>query len=265
MRTPESHEFSVVVTRPAGQADALCKKLEQQGSKVLRFPVIEIQPAINPQNLKAILSKLEDYDLAIFISANAVECGLSAVQHPWPASVPIAAIGQATAKALKQKGLTTNLLAPKPYNSESLLKLPELKTMDSQRIIVFRGVGGRETLARTLRERGAKVEYAECYRRSRPQSNAQVLDQAWEQKQTLLFVVTSNQGLQNLYDMVGSARQKNLLASLLVVMSERNLKKAKDLGFSQTPLLADTASDDGILKAINTWNTQDMGYEQRAD
>ena len=46
--------------------------------------------------------------------------------------------------------------------------------------MVFRGVGGRELISDTLTERGAVVEYAECYRRVRPDNDVAPLLRAWE-------------------------------------------------------------------------------------
>lgn len=254
----------MVVTRPRNQAHALCDRLHQQGIPVIRFPVIEIEPVVGAPELTSTLQKLRkrEYDLAIFISANAVEFGLEALETVWPDSVEIAAIGVATATTLKQHHLQARLVAPAPYNSEALLSLPAFQQCQGQRIVIFRGVGGRELLADSLRRRGAVVEYAECYRRTRPaDSDDQLLIQAWRTGTRILFVVTSNEGLHNLVAMIGRSDPGDLLSSYLVVVSERTARLAMELGFIHHPIIAESANIDAIVKAVNTWLTQEMCNE----
>lgn len=254
---PEKDQLSIVVTRPAAQADGLCQKLELEGYHVLPFPVMEIQPPDNLQRLHDSLARLDDFDLLIFISANAVNWCLQ--YHAtfdtgqWPASLSIAAIGEATAKAVSNQGLQVTLQAPRPYNSEALLAMAEMQSLHGQRILICRGQDGREYLAQTLRQRGAQVEYADCYQRSLPDSDSIPLVAAWQAGRELMFVVTSNEGLLNLYHMLAETNRKKLLASPIVVLSERALEKARSLGFTQTPVVASVASDDGILQAIQAW------------
>ena len=103
---------------------------------------------------------------------------------------------------------------------------------------ILRGEGGRELLAHTLRERGAEVEYLECYRRIMPDGDPADLYQCWNEKRVLLIIVTSNEALQNLFNMVNESHRSELLASTLVVVSQRAIKKAGELGFeTNKPLL----------------------------
>lgn len=254
---PEASHLAIVVTRPQAQASSLCFQLKKAGFKVIQFPVIEITPAADIQGIKRQLSCLDHYDLAIFISANAVNAALALREGSWPQNLPVAAIGQATAKALEQQGIIASLVAPKPYNSEALLSQAELQTLDGKRMLILRGVGGREYLAETLRQRGAEVEYAEVYQRKVPDKKPLCLSKAWREKNQLVFVVTSNEGLQNLYDMVGDAERQNLLSSILVVASNRTATLARELGFKSSALVADSASDDAILTVIQTWSARE--------
>lgn len=246
---------TVVVTRPAHQADVLCQSINELGGVALRFPVIEIRPSADIKGLRTQLSHLNHFQLAIFVSANAVAPAMQILEdmQGWPAGLPIAAVGQATAKAIATTGLTATLIAPEPYNSEALLSMPELQSVEGKRVMIFRGKGGLELLGDSLRERGAEVEYAECYQRVKPETDTATLFQIWDEGCTMPIVVTSNEGLQNLQSMVDSAHQSALLSSPLIVVSQRTAALAKILGFKQAPLVATSASNDAIISAIKQW------------
>jgi uroporphyrinogen-III synthase len=68
----------ILVTRPAHQAEPLCGLIEAAGGRALRFPVMEIRPAADQPAVQADLARLAGYDLAIFVSANAVQYTLEA-------------------------------------------------------------------------------------------------------------------------------------------------------------------------------------------
>ena len=246
---------TIVVTRPSHQAEKLSQSIEALGGNALRFPVIEIRPSADADKLKAQLSHLSRFQLAIFISANAVFAAQHILedQQPLPLGLKIAAVGQATAKALAVNGLIASLVSPEPYNSEALLGLADLQSMHGQRVIIFRGNGGRELLANTLRERGAEVEYAECYQRVIADTDTSELFQKWDEGHSMPIVVTSNEGLNNLHSLIGLTHQQALLTSPLIVVSQRAVTLAKELGFTQKPFVAQNASSEAILTAIEQW------------
>jgi uroporphyrinogen-III synthase len=64
------------------------------------------------------------------------------------------------------------------------------------------------------------------------------------------ITVTSNETLQNLFDMAGAAGQPLLCELPLVVVSQRQSMLARQLGFRREPLLAANASDAAIVAAI---------------
>jgi len=94
----------VLVTRPAEQAEGLCAALEEQGAKVFRFPVIEIREPGDTTVLQGLLARLNEFDLAVFISANAVNRGLprALAQGRFPAHLRVAAVGRRTAQELER-------------------------------------------------------------------------------------------------------------------------------------------------------------------
>lgn len=245
----------VLVTRPAQQADSLCELIRQQGGTAIRFPVLEIRPPADPQNLMQLIAHLEEFDWAVFISGNAVNRTLEqfAGQHDWPKSVRIAVIGKRSADELKRFGLTADLFPKHKFNSEALLALPDMQQVAGQRMVIFRGNGGREVLADTLRKRGARVEYAEAYRRVRPNADSSELLQRWRQGLVNIVTVNSAESLRNLVEMLGKAGQALLTGTQLLVVSERLLALAEELGFRYPPLVADNATDKAVVDALLAW------------
>ena len=247
----------VLVTRPEHQAEELCRKIEQNGGKAIRFPVLQIDDIDDTHQLNQQIDRLEHFDIAIFISPNAVKKAINIIQtkKKWPNHVKIAAVGKTSAKALDSLGLIADIFPSARFNSEALLSLDELQNIDGKSIIIFRGEGGRELLAQTLKSRGANVEYAECYKRTKPKSDVAKLMKHWARGEINVIVTTSNEGLHNLYDMVGQLGRQWLIKTPMIVVSERGADQALKLGFKQRPNVAVQASDDAIVESLIEWRS----------
>ena len=248
--------IGVLVTRPEHQAEALCQKIEQQGGNTIRFPVLQIDDIDDTTQLYSQIDRLNTFDIAIFISPNAVKKAANIIQarKKWPENVKIAAVGKTSAKALDSLGLKADIFPSKRFNSEALLSLEEMQNIAGKNIIIFRGEGGRELLAETLKARGATVEYAECYKRSKPKADISVLQKHWARGEIDIVVTTSNEGLHNLYDMVGLLGRQWLAKSPMIVVSERGADLAMQLGFKHRPIVSSQASDDEILNSLIEWH-----------
>ncbi len=246
----------VLVTRPRDQAEGLAQRIEQEGGEAIRFPVIEITEPRDTRALRSIIDRLDEFALAIFISPNAVNrvIGLIGARlEKFPEHLSVAGVGRGSAMALERLGIK-NVIVPKDrFDSESLLALPALQQVANKRIVIFRGEGGRELLGDTLTQRGATVEYAECYRRTRPLADAAPLLERGVGGAIDIVSITSLDGLHNLLDMAGTAGRPWLLRTPVVVISERLAAACRESGFQQTPVLAREASDEAIVAAIKTW------------
>lgn len=240
----------IIVTRPAAQAENLCHLLHQHGATPIRFPTLAIEPPTHPHLATAISDRIDQFDLAIFISANAVEHGMAFIKDRLPPHLQLAVIGNASARALQNYGLTADLKPTSGFDSEALLMLPPLQDMTGKRVVIFRGEGGRGMLGDSLRQRGAEVSYAEVYWRAIPALDPAELIQHWQRGEIQAATVTSNETLQNLYDLVGNAGRDYLRTTSLVVVSDRGRVLAQSLGFSAPVLLAREASDAAIISAL---------------
>lgn len=243
----------ILVTRPAAQADDFCNLLAGDGAEVIRFPVLEILAPSDPTNLRAVLDQLESFDIAVFISPNAVQrvLNLALADRAWPEGTQIAAIGNRTAKELKGFGLNVDIAPPRRFDSEALLDLPAMQDVTGKRVVIFRGDGGRELLGDTLTARGAEVTFAEAYRRGRPEGDTNALMYAFSRDQIDIITITSGEGLRNLYEMVGKLGRMWLRKTPLVVGSERIGEIAQELGFKAAVEIAEDPTDAAMRAAVH--------------
>lgn len=214
--------LGVVITRPREPAEILAAALAREGARTFVFPALEIEDVAPSSGAAAALGVLPGAALAIFVSAHAVEKGLAAVRArgPWPAGVPVAAVGEATAEALRNSGFAQVISPHERHDSDALLALAPLQSVRGREIVIFRGEGGRERLKDVLEQRGARVSYLESYRRVRPGGDAAALLAAWSRGEIQAVNALSGETLENFVAMVGEAGARHLAASTLVVHHE---------------------------------------------
>ena len=136
------------------------RMLEVRGATIVEFPTIRIEPASNPKPLLKALSELATFDRVLFTSVNGVTYTWQHLQHPWPDSVRVAAIGPATAAALNSRGVTPDFV-PSEYVAEALAS--GLGSVQDQSILLPRASKARPALVELLRAGGAKVTLVTAY------------------------------------------------------------------------------------------------------
>jgi hypothetical protein len=143
----------VVVTRPAGQAAHFATALAGQGAIPVLYPVLEIRELEDVAPLLDVAIRLDGFDLAVFVSPNAIEQALARIlpRRPWPPGLRVAALGKSSERELARHGITDVISPQLRFDSEALLELPELTEVQGKRVIIFRGEGGRELLGETLK------------------------------------------------------------------------------------------------------------------
>lgn len=240
----------IVVTRPAGQSERLASLIAAAGGTPIVFPLIEIRPANDAAVARERIGRIARYDLVIFVSANAVEhgCALLPPGTPLPSASCIAAVGLGTARALEAHGVARVLLPAGRYDSEGLLALPELTDVAGRRVLIVRGVGGRELLAEMLTARGANVEYAECYERKPPPAPPELLLSAWRARALHAITITSSEGLRQLHALLPAEGLAYLRATPLFVTHERMRRAAHALALNDVVMCE--PGDDGLYAAL---------------
>ena len=241
--------FGIAITRPFDQANKLAGLITEAGGTLILFPLIEITPLDDYSQFEAVIREINSYDWAIFISSNAVQNGIPRlIKQGVPSNLQFASIGPTTANALTEFGIA-NVLSPKDrFDSESLLALPELQAMNGKKVMIFRGVGGREILAETLKSRGAQVTFSECYQRENPQINCDLLAQLWAENKLHGIVVTSSEAMRHLLDLAGDA---DWLRNVTLFVNHARIAELP-LQMSLKVLVADELGDEAMLgKLLN--------------
>lgn len=246
----------IAVTRPPEQATKLTAAITGAGGEVISFPLLDIKALDDLGAFDAAVSPLSQFDWAVFISSNAVQYGMPLLQKKGiPANLKFAAIGPTTAASLQGYGIAEVLTPSERFDSEALLALPALQQMQGKRVLIVRGVGGREVLAETLKQRGADVVFGECYRRVNPQSSAECLQQAYATGQLQGIVVTSTEALRFLLALAGEAGW--LKRTPVFVNHARIAEQAHASGL--IAFSADQSGDTAMLSLLQTHLSSSAG------
>jgi uroporphyrinogen-III synthase len=239
--------LGILITRPARQAAGLARQIAAIGGSPVMFPAIVILPPADRKALDQAQRELAHYDFAVFVSANAVEYGVGD-PAAWPPRLAALAPGPGTAAALAAVGINNVRLPATTMDSEGLLALPELASVSGKRVVIFRGGGGRELLGETLVARGAIIDTVDCYRRARPEAGAAGLEEALRTGRVDAVTLTSSEGLDNLWALLGSDARARLTATPTFVPHPRIAARAGEHGIAR--VIVTPPADAGLLAAL---------------
>lgn len=253
MRNPLQHK-RILLTRPAQQGGRWQQALADAGAHCDSIPMLAIAPIATGEGVQAIRKRILDFDQfdhAIFVSQNAVQYGFDWLDDYWP-QLPQGpryyAIGAATAHAIAERGVQPECDRDRgTMDSEALLALPALLAPRDERVLIFRGQGGRTLIGDTLRERGARVDYCELYRRLLPADAAEQLRTYPHTPDAIS--VHSGETLENLHQCLRHSQRTELYAVPLICPSARVAAHAQELGFERAAAAAN-ASDPAMLAAL---------------
>ena len=252
------HGARVLITRPALQTETLAREIEAAGGEAVRLPTIEIAAPASTIALHAALDRLPEFAFAIFISPNAVRQFLPLVRARGgvPSGLRLAAIGQGTLRTLNEEGFDKVLAPLERFDSEALLDLLPPAVVAGKNILIVRGEGGHKLLGEELVSRGARVAYAECYRRVLPRHPDATNLARLLRGEIDILILTSIEGARNLSTLVGESGRARLLATPAVVVSARLATTCRELGFHAELCVAAQASDAAIVAALLAWRTR---------
>lgn len=211
--------------------------------------MLELQAIPDDPSIPHANAQLTAYDKLIFISANAVKFAFEVLDRSLlnTQHTQLACVGQQTANTLAAQGYENILRPEQDFSSEGLLSLSAFQQVNKQRILIVRGKGGREQLKQVLEQRGAQVDYLECYQRLLPKIDFAPLEQSICDQQIDVISCSSNQALEHLLAVI---KQTALFDIAFLPISASMATKAKQAGFKHIINTATNASDEAILESL---------------
>ena len=267
---------TIIVTRPTGQArqliEVLSNSIEKSGvakrsfPEILSLPLLTIVPKMNEQLASQIAAVLKDADLAIFVSPNAIESVMRLLEQDWQAlskkSIPIGVMGGSSRLALQNHGIgqeanPTPILIPKSnenWDSEGLWN--ELQNLDwdwsIKKIVIFKGEGGRDWLADTLKKTGATVEAISTYARIPLDRD----NPAWQAIKDMdfsksLWLLTSSEAVRYLGEVIQDQFTQNLQSATALCPHHNIADTAELIGFGE--VFTTEPGDEALIKTTLAW------------
>ena len=262
---------TIVITRPSGQArqlsEALQLSLRNSGftsesiPKIISLPLLTIVPKGDDLLVEQITAALQTADLAIFVSPNAIECTMLLLECSWQElsnkPVLIGVMGGSSMAALKNHGIGLEIKPSKvilpenntQWDSEGLWT--ELQNLHwnwfTKKVIIFKGEGGRDWLADTLKNAGAQVEAFSVYARVPLDFNSSAWNEIHEMEfAKSLWLLTSSEAVRYL----GQAKLPLDLAT--AVCPHHNIADvAEQIGFGE--VITCEPGDEALIAASQAW------------
>jgi len=249
----------VLVTRAKDQASALARALRDKGAVAVEVPVIRIEPTENLHLLFA-TKELNEYDWLVFTSANGVRLFFS-VSLFWErnvdglAGIRVAAIGPATANALRDQGVVVDTV-PSEYRGEAVAQAiidHHRGDLSNVSVLLFRAEGARQILPEMLRQAGGRVDVIEAYRAEPPSKEEAVRLRSILDKHELdVATFTSSSTVSNTINMLGE-NALGLLSDLTIAsIGPITTNTAKKCGL-RVDLTATEYTIDGLVKALDDY------------
>ncbi len=243
---------TVLITRAREQASRLRVLLEEKGAAVMEFPAIRILPPLNWKAFDRETANFKKYDWAVFTSVNGVDFVFDRLAEKGKdarvfAGVKIAVIGEATADALKAKGLYPDLMPPAFHSRSLFAALKKKEKLGGKKILLLRTDLAPEELRESLEKEKAAVKEITVYR-TRPDLKAARALRVWLQNHHPDFITfTSASTVRYFFQAVGPRRGK-LKARLLSIgpMTTEALRDFKVSPFCE----AKTHTLEGLVQAL---------------
>jgi len=256
----------VVITRPAGDAQAWVDALQAAGHQALALPLIDVRGATDAQPVAQAWTQWPQFQAVMFVSAQAVRYFFdrSSGSPDWANGPRCWATGPGTHKALLQAGVP-NACVDIPaadavqFDSEALWHRVSTQVQAGKPVLIVRGQDGeatespvtgtgRDWLAQQLEELGASVQFVIAYERRPPVWTAEQQQQA-QQAATdgSVWCLTSSQAIRHLGHMLP---MQSWAQARCIATHARIAQTAHALGFGEVQTSRPSMAD--VLRSLES-------------
>lgn len=225
---------TVLVTRPAGADHQLVRELESRGYHVIAVPTVLTR------RLEVVWPQLDQFDWIVVTSAAAVK-----VLPDVPAGPRCAVIGQATAVALRARGVQADFVPDEANGAALGNALPEVQ---GKRVLLVRGSLADPDLPAALSRRGGQVDEITVYETVEgPAESRPHLQRALAERDVAAVIFASGSAVRGFLNLGGSVDVP------AITIGPRTSAVAKEAGFriaaeATTPAVEQLA--DAVRRAI---------------
>lgn len=244
-------DFSVLLTMSGFLNSPLQNRLSTAGVNMQACALQTIEATELKEMERQKIVNLDQYDMLIFVSRNAVihGCGMMVkYRDQLPAHLNWFAVGPGTGSMLEKEGIRCSY--PKIGSSESLLELEALSSIKGQKVLIVRGVGGREQLKSEIENRGGTVEYLEVYQRVRTEFEPGALETMMTDKKVKMVVIASGEALKYFFSLIS---QSWMLDLEVVVPSDRIAAIAEEMGVRKISISRGAETESMFITIVSVY------------
>lgn len=233
----------VILTRPIGYNSEFMHRITDAGYHGVERPLLTIEEVVPDDLSKARVVNLDQYDVVVFVSRNAVRYGmphLTGRWPQWPEALRWCAVGVQTADELQRYDL--NAIYPENEGAQGLLSAMDWQGAD--KVLIVRGKGGLATLRDGLEAQAITVDYLEVYERV---GNPHVtLHQEVIDLRLDVVVLTSGEGV----DPLCASIAEDVLSEMTIVVPSERIREALVAKGLNNILVSGSTSDEAMLTTL---------------
>ncbi len=252
---------TILVTRTRQQASGLSDQLSRLGARVIEAPTVELVPPDNFTPVDQALGALHSYTAVVFTSANGVQAAWQRLlvmgkdSRAWPGRV--AAIGPATAEALRAIGIVADIIPDKFVGEALAAQLRKCfadgaavpAPLAGRRFLLLRADIARPALREELIRAGASVEDIAIYQTVKPDALAPPAMDALEAGMLNWITFTSASTAENLHAMLSPQQRAMVRKCRRLSIGPITSAALCKLGWEPT-LEASSHDISGMVKAL---------------
>jgi uroporphyrinogen III methyltransferase/synthase len=248
----------VLVLRTRTQAGRTSELLRARGAEPIEWPILELVDPPDRDRVRRAVLELSTYDLVAFTSENGVEWLFTAIEGEDLdarafGQARVAAVGPATAAALRARGAHVDLVAVE-FVGEGLAEAiihderiqASLAGGRRPRVLLPRALVAREVLPEALRSAGCEVDVVPVYETRPAGSESQeALRELFERGGVDLVLLTSSSTVDHLCALLGDQARALLSKVVLASIGPITTRTATARG-----LTIDVTTEDSTMEAL---------------